>query len=59
MGELCGTEGEWTRLAYLNMSDSTENCPTGFNLYQSSGVRAYGRATSNVGSCQSVLMVLV
>ena len=54
MGELCGTEGGWTRLAYLNMSDSTESCPTGFNLYQSSGVRACGRATSNVGSCQSV-----
>ena len=27
MGELCGTGGGWTRLAYLNMSDSTVNCP--------------------------------
>ena len=54
MGELCGTEGGWTRLAYLNMSDSAENCPTAFNLYESNGIRACGRATSNVGSCQSV-----
>ena len=52
MGELCGTEG-WTRLAYLNMSDSTENCPAGFGLYESNGVRACGRPTS-VGSCQSI-----
>ena len=54
MGELCGTEGGWTRLAHLDMSDSTENCPTGFKLYESNGVRACGRATSSVGSCQSV-----
>ena len=54
MGELCGTEGGWTRLAHLDMSDSTQNCPTGFRLYESNGVRACGRATSSVGSCQSV-----
>ena len=38
MGELCGTEGGWTRLAYLDMSDSTQNCPTGFRLYESNSV---------------------
>ena len=27
MGELCSTEGGWTRLAYLNMTDSTVDCP--------------------------------
>ena len=54
MEELCGSEGGWTRLAYLDMSDATENCPSGFRLYQSGGVRACGRATSNVGSCISV-----
>ena len=53
MEELCGSGG-WTRLAYLNMSESTENCPSGFKLYQSGGVRACGRATSNGGSCVSV-----
>ena len=54
MGELCGSGGGWTRLAYLDMTDSTENCPSGFKLYQSGGVRACGRATSSVGSCVSV-----
>ena len=43
MGELCGSGGGWTRLAYLDMSDSTESCPSGFKLYQSGGVRACGR----------------
>uniref|UniRef100_A0A1X7VGI8 Fibrinogen C-terminal domain-containing protein n=1 Tax=Amphimedon queenslandica TaxID=400682 RepID=A0A1X7VGI8_AMPQE len=54
MEELCGSGGGWTRLAYLDMSDSTENCPSGFRLYQSGGVRACGRATSSGGSCVSV-----
>ena len=51
--ELCGSGG-WTRLAYLNMSNSLEHCPSGFKLFQADGVRACGRATSSVGSCTSV-----
>ena len=54
MEELCGSGGGWTRLAYLDMTDSTQNCPPGFRLYQSGGVRACGRAPSSVGSCTSV-----
>ena len=54
MEELCGSGGGWTRLAYLNMTDSTENCPSGFKLHQSGGVRACGRAYNNDYSCQSV-----
>ena len=50
--ELCGSRGGWTRLAYLNMSDDTQNCPSGFRLYQSGGVRACGRPES--GGCVSV-----
>ena len=53
MGTLCGSGGGWTRLAYLDMSDATQNCPSGFRLYQSGGVRACGRNSSN-GSCVSV-----
>ena len=34
MEELCGSGGGWTRLAYLDMSNSTVNCPSGFKLYQ-------------------------
>ena len=54
MGQLCGSGGGWSRLAYLDMTDATENCPSGFKLYQLGEVRACGRATSSVGSCTSV-----
>ena len=50
MDTLCGSGGGWTRLAYLNMSDNAQNCPSGFRLYQSSGVRACGRSETNSGS---------
>ena len=55
MEQLCNSEGGWMRVAYLNMSDSTEDCPTGFNLYNYNGIRACGRpTTSPAGHCQSV-----
>ena len=54
MEELCGCGGGWTRIAYLDMSDSTEESPTGFKLYQSGGIRGYERWSSISGSCQSV-----
>uniref|UniRef100_A0A1X7ULY7 Fibrinogen C-terminal domain-containing protein n=1 Tax=Amphimedon queenslandica TaxID=400682 RepID=A0A1X7ULY7_AMPQE len=52
--EECGSGGGWTRLAYLDMSDAAQNCPSGFRLYQSGGVRACGRPATNSGSCVSV-----
>ena len=55
MGELCGSEGGWSQLAYLDMSDSTVDCPTGFRLYESNGIRACGRPTNGGPSCVSVL----
>ena len=54
MDELCGSGGGWIRIAYLDMSDATQNCPSGFRLYQSGGVRACGRPTTSSGSCVSV-----
>ena len=48
-----GIEG-WTRVAYLNMSDTNQSCPSGFRLYQSGGVRACGRQASSGASCQSI-----
>lgn len=51
MEELCGSEGGWTRIAYLDMDDSTESCPSGLQLYQSGEVRACGRPSSGSGSC--------
>ena len=54
MGTLCGSGGGWTRLAYLDMTDSAQSCPSGFRLYQSGGVRACGRQETNSASCVSV-----
>ena len=54
METLCGSEGGWTRLAFLNMTDTTENCPSTLSLYEVDGVRACGRISSSVGSCSSV-----
>ena len=43
----CG-EGPWRKVAYLNMSDPTEQCPSAWRLYSTNGVRACGRpATSS------------
>ena len=52
MGTLCGSGGGWTRLAYLDMSDATQNCPSEFILYQSGGVRACGKPSSGCVSVQ-------
>ena len=54
MDQLCGSGGGWTRLAYLDMSDATQSCPSGFALYQAGGKRYCGRPTTNSGSCVSV-----
>ena len=43
MEELCGSDEGWTRLAHLDISDSSEEFPSGFRLYESGGVRACGR----------------
>ncbi len=53
MGELCSSEGGWTRLAYLDMTDSTVACPPGFKIYEVNGVRACGRPDA-YGSCVSI-----
>ena len=43
MDTLCNGTGGWTRLAYLDMTDAAQSCPSGFRLYQTGGVRACGR----------------
>ena len=42
MESLCNSGGGWMRVAYLNMSDLTKECPPGFRLYNTNGVRACG-----------------
>ena len=50
----CGP-GQWYRVAYLNMTDPTQQCPSPLRQYSANGVRACGRPTS-VGtfSCSSL-----
>ena len=54
MDTLCGSQGGWTRLINLNMSDIIENCPNELRLYEVNDIRACGRPPSGGGSCQSV-----
>ena len=51
---LCNTPGPWTRMAFLNMSDPTQNCLSPFELYESNGVRACGRPHPLTGHSHSV-----
>ena len=46
METLCGIDGGWTRIAYLNMTDTTESCPNGWRLYEVDNIRACGRLIS-------------
>uniref|UniRef100_A0A1X7V0B7 Fibrinogen C-terminal domain-containing protein n=1 Tax=Amphimedon queenslandica TaxID=400682 RepID=A0A1X7V0B7_AMPQE len=53
MDELCDSGGGWTRVAYLDMSDATQNCPTGFNSHQIGEKKFCIRPGSHGGSCTS------
>ena len=53
MEELCGSGNGWTRVAYLNMTDTDEQCPSTLQLYNESGVRACGRQPRTDG-CRTV-----
>ena len=55
MEELCGSDEGWMRVAYLNMSDPTEDCPPGFRLYEENGIRACGRPETTTGYCQAAI----
>ena len=58
MGTLCSSRGGWMRVAYLNKTDSNEECPDRFRLYSENGVRACGRPVSNGGSCAGITFPL-
>ena len=50
----CGP-GQWHRVAYLNMDDPTQQCPSSLRLYSANGVRACGRPSSmGEFSCSSL-----
>ena len=45
----CGT-GHWTQVAFLNMSDSSQQCPASWRLITGNGVRACGRPSTGCHS---------
>jgi hypothetical protein len=50
----CGP-GKWYRVAYLNMSDPTQQCPPFLRLYSANGVKACGRpSTIGAFGCSSL-----
>ena len=49
----CGP-GEWRQVAYLNMSDPTQQCPSAWREYNTGGVRACGRPVTSGPSCAEV-----
>ena len=49
----CG-DGEWYRVAYLDMSDSSQQCPSTWREYGTGNIRVCGRANRIVGSCSSI-----
>ena len=49
----CGT-GLWWRVAYLNMTEPLQQCPSAWREYNTSGVRACGRPVNETGSCAAV-----
>ena len=49
----CGP-GEWRRVAYLNMSKPSQQCPSTWREYNTSGIRACGRPVTSRGSCPGV-----
>ncbi len=49
----CGGPGQWTRIAHLNMSDTSEKCPLTFAPI-TTPVRGCGRTTFDARTCDSI-----
>ena len=49
----CGGSG-WRRVAFLNMTDPDQTCPSSWRLYSQDSVRACGRQETDTASCDSV-----
>ena len=50
----CGP-GLWWQVASLNMSDPSQQCPSAWREYNTSGVRACGRPFNSTGSCAATV----
>ena len=53
-GTHCGGEGGWMRVAHLNMTDPSSQCPVGFRVETANNTRFCIRDTSSAG-CGSML----
>ena len=54
-GPVCGCGGkDWTKVADLNMTNTSQQCPTNWNLCSSNGTRGCGQQSST-NTCDSVL----
>ena len=51
----CGT-GFWWQMAYLDMTDPSQQCPSAWREYNTSGVRACGRQPNSTGSCSATVI---
>ena len=49
----CGAAGEWTRVAYLNMADPNQQCPSNLTLV-TTPIRGCGRSSTGYSTCDSV-----
>ena len=49
----CGGHG-WTHIAYLNMTDPAQTCPSSWTLFASGGKRVCFQSSSSGASCDSV-----
>ena len=55
-GPVCGCGGiGWTKVADVNMTNTSRQCPTNWTLYSSNGIRGCGRRSSTSNTCDSVL----
>ena len=53
LNSYCGP-GHWFQVASLNTSDPSQQCPSAWREYNTSGVRACGRPATSNGSCSSL-----
>ena len=54
MARKCG-DGLWYRVAYFDMKDPTQHCPSAWREYTSNSVRICGRPVTSSASCQAIL----
>ena len=52
----CG-EGMWTQVAYLNMNDSSQQCPSTWSEYNTNGVRTCGQLSRRTSGCDATFYI--